>query len=583
MSMPDESVWISYNGELYDYREHRQTLRREGYQFRSECDTEVVLYLYHRYGLDFLQKLNGIFALALWDARHGELILARDHAGIKPLYYSVVGQSLFFASEVKALLQAPRVPREINYRRLPELLQFLWIPGPETMFRGIHKLEPGHYLVYRAGRVEDRQWFHLDYQPDHRTTASEWQEQARATLQRVVRRQMVSDVPLGAFLSGGVDSSSIVALMRRCVPDKPIDCFTAQTDAREWGPEGHEDDYPYARRVAELFGAELSSIPLRPKLMELLPKIVWHLDEPDADPAAIPSYLICQLAREKGMKVLLSGTGGDEVFFGYRSHVAYRRYAQLQRLPRRPVQMALALAEKVASVGLGARHVTARRLRKFGAALGADGLARHLSLVEWSSPDTRTSLFSEDFLAATPGREEIPECLRRYYAEFQGEGELNRHTHLLVQTFLGAHNFLYTDKTSMATSVEVRVPFLDVELMRLCARMPENVKLAGSMTKAVLKRAMVRDLPAAVLHRAKVGFGVPLRRWITGQLDEMVRDLLSEERVRSRGLFSPAAIRTVVADNRAQRADHAYLIYNLINLELWLQCFIDRPPHAATP
>ncbi|MCU0669811.1 MAG: asparagine synthase C-terminal domain-containing protein [Myxococcota bacterium] len=342
------------------------------------------------------------------------------------------------------------------------------------------------------------------------------------------------------------------------------------------------DDYPYARRVAEILDVKLKGVLLKPNVIRLLPKMIWHLDEPDADPAIFPSYLICKLAREDGTTVLLSGTGGDEVFFGYRSHVAYRTYEQFRWLARFPGGPALTAAVAASTALLGAQNRTARRLRKFQKGLDQSALERHLALSEWSSVPVRDELLRPDVMAAYPGVRQEPACMRKYYESFSGTGELNRHSHLLIQTFLAAHNFLYTDKTSMAVSVETRVPFMDVELMRLAARIPEEHKLRGTTTKYVLKKAMERYLPPSILYRSKTGFGAPLRQWIAEDLHEPIEVLLGRKRVEERGLFDAGVVERVLRENERDEADHAYLIYALLTLELWLQTYVDRRGEEVT-
>jgi len=580
MANADGSVWLSYNGEIYNFPEHRERLARKGYPFRSHTDTEVLLALYDEQGLDFLEQLNGIFAFALWDSRERRLLLARDHAGIKPLYYSWDGRRLYFASEIKALLTIPEIPRELHLPAVADYLTFLWVPGEQTLLSSVKKLEPGHFLLWQDGKLDGRRWFHLDYEPDETRTEEDWVEDVHDTFLRTTARQMVSDVPLGAFLSGGLDSSSIVACMRHAFPTRDITTYTVQIASGSMAQEQGVEDYPYAQEVARALDVELKSILLRPDVIDLLPRMIYHLDEPDADPAVFPSYLISKLARDDGTTVLLSGTGGDEVFFGYRSHLAYRLYERFGWLQSRSGAGAMALATWLSSSVLGVQNRLSRRLAKFGRGLRETGLRRHLALSDWSTEPVRRGLLTPAVTQATAAG--IPECLQRYGDEFVGRGEINLHSHLLVQTFLAAHNFLYTDKTSMAVSLEARVPFMDVELMRLCARIPEHVKLHGRTTKWVLKQAMKRHLPNHLVERKKTGFGAPLRQWLQDDLREVTRAVRAPEHVRARGLFRPEAVQEVLRANDAGRADHAYLIYALLNLELWMQTFLDRPGVEVT-
>jgi asparagine synthase (glutamine-hydrolysing) len=582
MCNEDGTVQVSFNGEIYNFQDLREPLESKGHRFRSHSDTEVLVHLYEERGVDMLQDLNGMFAFAIWDARKRQLLLARDHVGVKPLYYWVDRERIYFASEIKALLRVPEIPNELNVAAVPDYLAFLWAPGGETLLRGIQKLEPGHFLLWRDGQVQVKPWFSLHYEPDTSVSEAEWIERVHDTFVRTTRRQMVSDVPLGAFLSGGLDSSSIVASMREAFPDREITCYTVRFDQNDMARDQGADDYPYARRVAEILDVKLKGVLLKPNVIRLLPKMIWHLDEPDADPAIFPSYLICKLAREDGTTVLLSGTGGDEVFFGYRSHVAYRTYEQFRWLARFPGGPALTAAVAASTALLGAQNRTARRLRKFQKGLDQSALERHLALSEWSSVPVRDELLRPDVMAAYPGVRQEPACMRKYYESFSGTGELNRHSHLLIQTFLAAHNFLYTDKTSMAVSVETRVPFMDVELMRLAARIPEEHKLRGTTTKYVLKKAMERYLPPSILYRSKTGFGAPLRQWIAEDLHEPIEVLLGRKRVEERGLFDAGVVERVLRENERDEADHAYLIYALLTLELWLQTYVDRRGEEVT-
>ncbi|HIG69291.1 MAG TPA: asparagine synthase (glutamine-hydrolyzing) [Myxococcales bacterium] len=581
MSNADESIFITYNGELYNYLEHRERLAKKGYPFRSNSDTEVMIALYETMGIDFLNELNGIFAFALWDAKKRRLILARDHAGVKPLYYRQDGRKLYFASELKALLKVPGSSRELHTPSVPDYLTFLWVPGENTLLSGIKKLEPGHFAIWEDGQLETKRWFNIEYEPDESRTEAQWNEEVHDSFMNATKRQMVSDVPLGAFLSGGLDSSSIVACMRNVYPDREINTYTVRFDRGAMAREQGVDDYPYARKVAKAIGVRLKSVMLQPEVISLLPKMVYHLDEPDADPAVFPSYLISKLAREDGTTVLLSGTGGDEVFFGYRSHQAYRLYERFAWMSRFPISSMTRAGVKMSSSLLGAQNRYARRIAKFRRGLMQSGLDRHLEVADWSSHAAREGLFNDSVFDSMDSWDSS-ESMRRYHDDFVGEGELNLHSHLLIQTFLAAHNFLYTDKSSMAVGLEARVPFMDVELMRLCARIPERYKLKGNVTKNVLKNAMGRYLPRDLIHRKKTGFGAPLRKWIQDDLQEVIQFFLGPEQVSRRGIFNPDQVQRIVKENTAGRADHAYLIYALVNLELWMQSFLDAPGEEVT-
>jgi asparagine synthase (glutamine-hydrolysing) len=576
MASGDGRVWLSYNGELYNFQEHRKVLEQRGYRFRGSSDTEVLLNLYLAYGDAFLQKLNGIFAFALWDSSRRRLLLARDHAGVKPLYYWTNGAQLYFSSELKSLLKVPEVPREINASALSTYLTLLWLPGSETMLRGIRKLEPGQWLSWEGGQIKTGEWFRLDYTPDDEPDEAQWVESVRTAFLETTSRQMVSDVKLGAFLSGGLDSSSIVAGMRQTNPDREISCYSTAYDPRDLQREGIVDDLPYARRVAKHLRVDLKTIEVSADHIRLLPKVVHQMEEPDADPSAILTYLIAKLAHEDGAKVLMSGTGGDEVFFGYRSHKAYWMLDRLRWLPKSLSHIALRAMERAGVTARGAHGALARRARKLRRSVAAEGVSRHMALSDWSDSVTRTAILAPE-LRSPCDAEMAPAAVRRAFESFRGEGVLNRHSHVLIHTFLAAHNFLYTDKCAMATSVEVRVPFMDADLMKLCARIPEELKLKGGQSKYVLKQAMAPYLPAEVLHRPKTGFTPPLREWMATRLDSLMADLLSEQRLKSRGFFDAMQVRRLMDENRSNEADHSYLLYALVTFELWCQTFIDQP------
>jgi len=576
MHSDDGSLILSYNGEIYNFREERVALEREGVQFRTRTDTEVLLKLYERYGVGCLSRLNGMFAFALWDRRQQKLILARDHAGVKPLYYWQGGGRLAFASEIKALRVVPGVPRRLNHSALHAYLGFLWVPGQETMLQEVFKLEPGHVLEWHAGVTAVRRWFRLDWQPDAGTSEADWVRQVREAVIRATRRQMVSDVPLGAFLSGGLDSSSIVACMRQAHPERRIDAYTAAFEPGQMAEDQGVDDLPYARQAARYLGATLHEVPIAPDVVSLLPRMVHHLDEPDADPAVFPSYLLAEAARRAGRTVLLSGTGGDEVFFGYRSHLALYRLAAFHTNGTGVARGAMWLAAAASGWLLGPRHRFSRRSRKLLRTLfSRNALDRHVELVDWSDDATRARVTGSGARPNGRREESLRDFLVPYAREFSGRGELNLHSHLLINTFLAAHNFLYTDKSSMAASIEVRVPFMDVDLMRLGARIPERQKMLGGVSKYVLKEAMAPLLPADLIHRRKTGFGVPLRKWLRNDLRGLSRQLLSPESVRRRGVFAADGVSALVAENEAGQADHAYLIYALMVFELWAISFLD--------
>ncbi|MFT5208171.1 MAG: asparagine synthase (glutamine-hydrolyzing) [Candidatus Omnitrophota bacterium] len=574
MTNSNKTIHLSFNGEIYNFRELKLDLEKKGYVFKSQCDSEVLVYLYEEYGIDCLKKLNGMFALSIWDSKNKSLFLARDHAGIKPLYYWSKGPEIYFASEIKALLKATKIPRHMNHQAVYDYLRFLWVPGSETMFKDVMKIEPGHMLVWKDGNVEIKRWFELAYDADITMSEDQCVEQLGDIWIKSVERCMISDAPLGAFLSGGVDSSAIVSTMRELYPERDIHCYTARIDARESVEDDIGSDFEYAQQVAQIKNLKLKSFELKPNVVELLPKVIHHMDEPDADPAALPTYLISECAKKDGIKVLLSGTGGDELFFGYRSHQAIRFYQMMQCIPKSISCPILAILQNLFTSIQGAGSPIPRRFAKLQRGLRADDIQRIEQLMSWSEKESQTNILAPAFMRETQLDTNKDSVLMNYYNSFRGSGELNRFSHVLIQSFLGAHNFLYTDKMSMASSIEVRVPFMDRELMAFSAKIPEKFKLKGSVTKHIFKKMMQPHLPREILYRPKMGFGVPLRHWIKNDLRELIGDVMSLEKIKSQGVFDPKAIEHILSENQQGKQDHAYLIYAILNLSIWQDQFI---------
>jgi len=566
-------VVIIYNGELYNYRELRRELLADGYLFNSDTDTEVLLNLYLRDGEKMLERLNGIFAFAIWDTRKRSLLVARDGVGVKPLYYAETPRGFLFASELKALLQEPSIDRTLDLEAVRHHVLFLWCPSPITMLRSVRKLEPGMALVIKDGRVAQRFRF---YDPRFDREFVDWPDgdaivQVRKYLTRAVDRQLMSDVPLGAFLSGGLDSSSVVALaQRRIEPDK-LQCFTIGFKSKEAQIEGMADDLPYAQRVAAHLGVDLHTIWVGPEMVDELAKMVFYLDEPQADPAPINALFISQLARSQGIKVLLSGAGGDDIFTGYRRHYALLREPIWSWLPHR-------LREALRSASSHVRPTTElrRRVAKAFRYADLDGDQRILSYFHWTPPDVLSGVFSPALRAlrspdlAGP----VPDALASLP---DSVAALNRMLYLEIKFFLTDHNLNYVDKVSMASGVEVRVPMLDPELMDLAARLPLRLKQRGRHGKWILRKAMEPYLPREVIERKKAGFGAPLRHWLRHDLRPLIEEVLSEQSLRARGIFEPEVVRNLLRMNDERRIDASYTIFSLICLELWCRMFVDTP------
>lgn len=577
MEWGDGRYWITYNGELYNFRKLRADLEAEGVRFGTECDTEVLLAMFALRGAECLRYLNGIFAFAVWDAERGELFLARDRLGVKPLYYATENGNFHFASEVKALLPALPPPR-VDSGAIADYLTFLWTPDPETLFDGIYKLPPGHYARFADGRLSVHEYWDMEYAIEERSEA-EWIEAVREGTQEAVRRQMVSDVPLGSFLSGGLDSSAIVATM--AAGGERVTTFTVGFGRDDLAHEVVPDDVVYARKVGRLFDVSYNERILEPNVVDLLPKLVWHLDDPVADPAAISTYLICSAAGER-LKVILSGMGGDEIFAGYPRYLAAQigRVVDLaptsvRRLIRRTLEPRLTFGPP------GRLRAPRRNLMKALRGLDAEPLERYLIYSSYYSGSELPHVLSPELRGELAGHDPFRRH-RQHLDRAPAADWLNTLLYLDLKTYLSCHNLAYTDKMSMAASTEVRVPLLDDEMLKLTSSIPSGLKLHRLTRKYVLKRSFEPVLPRDVIWRRKAGFGAPIRAWLVGDLKPMVAELLSPESVRERGVLDAGEVTRLIRANEAGHEDNALRIWALLTLELWFRTFIDTRTDART-
>jgi asparagine synthase (glutamine-hydrolysing) len=574
----DGQIVLIFNGEIYNFRELRKELEEKGHRFRGNSDTEVLLHLYMDAGEAMLSRLNGIFAFALWDERRKAMLVVRDALGVKPLYYNS-GQDCFaFASEIKALRCLRPTLAVLDYAALHRYLSFLWCPGRGTPYADVSKLEPGEALWVREGLIERRfKWYRL---PAFRMTLPKLAKLEALSgtalhLRRAVYRQMVADVPVGAFLSGGLDSSSVVAFAREQNPD--IRCFTIEcAGGQEGAPSA--DDLPYARQVAAHLQVPLEVVRINStRMAHDLEAMVAQLDEPLADPAPLNVLYISRLAREHGIKVLLSGAGGDDLFTGYRRHRAVQLEHYWNWLP----VAGRAGLERVAK-GLDQRLPLFRRLAKLfnGAALTGD--TRLVNYFVWTRRQDLMALYTPAFCAALADHEATSPMLEFVATMPQTATPLDRMLALEQRFFLTDHNLTYTDKMSMAVGVEVRVPFLDLDLVEFASRISGNLKQRGSVGKWILKKAMEPYLPHNVIYRAKSGFGAPLRRWMRHELRDLLADMLSVESLRKRGLFDAVAVQKLITANDTGKVDAAYTLLSLLCIEIWCRHFIDSDQAAAT-
>jgi asparagine synthase (glutamine-hydrolysing) len=573
---------VILNGEIYNYRELREQLIAKGHQFRTQTDTEVLLEAWAEWGEGCLDRLNGMFAFALWDDRERALYLVRDHVGIKPLYYAEYQKpdrqggprSFAFASEIKSILASGLIKAELDTESLHQFLTFLWAPDPNTLFKSIKTVPPGHLLEWLDGEINVRQWWDISFDEIESGRSEEWwQERVLETLDRVVKLEMVADVPLGSFLSGGVDSSSIVALMKQHSDGRRVGTYTIGIESSDLRYDIIPDDVEWARKVNQQLDTDYHEIMLRPDVGELLPKLVYHMDEPAID-MAIPTYLVSQAARES-MRVMLSGMGGDEVFAGYPRQMAMRIAGAFDPVPgllRRPVMKAVAAALPGGMPG----RLTAplRNAKKFARSAALDFANRYLGFGTYFTDEAKQKLYSNELREVTNGLDAYAKH-REYFARAKNAAPLNQLLYVDLKTFLPCLNLMTTDKTSMAANLEVRVPFLNREMLTLTARMPPDLKLKGLKRKYILKKAAEKLLPRDVVWRKKAGFGAPIRSWLRGPLRPMVDDLLSEETIRRRGLFRPEEVRRIIEANLSGREDFNLQVFQLLNLELWHRAFID--------
>jgi len=571
MASDDGQVQLVFNGEIYNYRELRAELESRGHRFRGHSDTEVLLHMYLEHGTSMLPRLNGIFGFALWDARSRVTLVVRDALGVKPVYYAQTERGVAFGSELKGLLKLAPEAKELDAAALHRYMSFLWCPGEGTPLKRVRKVLPGQALEIRDGRVARAwTWYELPVFRGVRPDLSEAAaiEGTVAHVRQAVQRQMVADVQVGSFLSGGLDSSAVVAFAREQSPD--IRCFTIEAVGGQ--EEGNTDDLPYAQRVAKHLNVKLDVVRIdADRMAGDLEEMVWQLDEPLADPAPLNVLYISKLARENGIKVLLSGSAGDDLFTGYRRHraiMAERAWSWLPAFARSGLESATGRLDQ--------RRAWSRRLAKLFRGAGLDADARLANYFVWSREADLMGLYTPAFRAQL-GAERAVQPMLDFIHPLDGKASpLQRMLALEQRFFLADHNLTYTDKMSMAVGVEARVPFLDLDLVEFAARIPDGLKQRGSVGKWVLKRAMEPYLPHDVIYRPKTGFGAPLRKWMRSDLKPLLDGMLSADSLRRRGLFDPQAVQRLIQANASGEVDGSYTLLSLLCIEIWCRRFVDR-------
>lgn len=573
-------VVINFNGEIYNYRKLRaecdeaaQRLRGRPINWRGSSDTEVLLWLYILHGADMLRRLDGMFALAIWDQRSGEMLVTRDRFGVKPLYCVITDHVFAFASEIKALKRLTAFDLTLDATAIAQYSTFLYSPGARTMFKAVRKVGVGEAVVVSRRGLKKRYQFApppMAGAVDQQMSAGDAIQGVRQRFEAAVQRQIISDVPIGAFLSGGLDSSSIVAFARDHAQGRKLQCFTIGHRGEGGDDAGLVADLPYAERVAKHLGVELHTVWVGPEIASEFPWMIAQLDEPQADPAALNAYFICKLAREHGIKVLLSGAGGDDLFSGYRRHRALMLETYWSWLPKVARKGVASAARRLPTNG-----AIGRRIAKAFRYADREATERLINYFMWLDPAEFSPLLTREF-AETGDRREVAGPLYSALEQIPKDAEpLAKMLLIDSHFFLVDHNLNYTDKMSMAASVEVRVPFLDNDLADFAAKIPARYKQRGRIGKWVLKKAMEDTLPADVIYRPKSGFGVPLRSWMRHEMRGVMEDVFSPSVIKRRGIFDSHAIDRLRARDRAGEIDATYPILAIACIELWCRNFID--------
>lgn len=569
----DKRFVLTYNGEIYNFLEIRKELEEKGYRFKTNCDTEVLINAFAEWNTDCLKKLNGMFAFAVWDEREKTLTAARDRAGIKPLYYSKINSEFVFASEIKAILASKMVKADLDLEGFNQFLTFLWAVPPHTLFKNIFQLPPAHFLVWQNGEIKIREWWDLNFDAEEKNNANEefWRDEVLETLDRVVRMEMLADVPLGAFLSGGVDSSSIVALMTKHAPR--VSTYTTGISAEDLSFDIIPDDVEWSRKVAKLLPVDYHETLLVPDLTKLLPKLVYHQDAPVID-MAIPSFLISEQARNS-QKVMLSGMGGDEIFAGYPRQMAMQLAGATDFIPsavRRPL---MKIVDRMLYGGVhGKLTAPLRNAKKYVRSAAMDFENRYLGFGTYFTDEMKSRIYSKDLQSEMKNFDAYRHH-KNYFEKCRGDSPLNRLLYVDFKTFMPALNLDTTDKTSMAANLEVRVPFLNHELVTLTEKLPTELKIKGLKRKYILKRAAEQLLPKEIVWRKKAGFSAPIRSWLRGALKPMIDDLLSAETIRRRAIFNEKEVRRIIELNDSGREDFNLQVFQLLTFEIWMREFFD--------
>jgi asparagine synthase (glutamine-hydrolysing) len=563
-----KDIRIVFNGEIYNFPELRQDLVKRGYQFLSTSDTEVIIHLYDEYGTACVKYLRGMFAFAIWDHHRRRLFLARDRVGQKPLFYAVTSDAIAFASEIKALLQDPAFKRKLDLTAMYHYLTYQYVPPPDTMFQGICKLPPAHTLVWEDGEITIDRYWDLDYAPKIHMDEHEMKEEIEHLLQESVKMRMISDVPIGAFLSGGIDSSFVVAFMSQ-YSTQPVNTFSIGFEEKEY------NELPYARLIAERYKTKHHEFIVKPNAVEVLPKLIWHFDEPFGDSSAIPTYYLSQMTSQH-VKVALNGDGGDESFAGYLRYLGYKavRYYRIIPYGIRKKLMVPLLDRLYASPVLRTyAPVTLRRMRYLNnlSLESQENLyARTLTIFPY---DLKLELLTEDVRSQFNGMNSL-DYMFHYFQDDKVESSIDRMLYSDVMTYLPDDLLVKIDRMTMAHGLEGRSPFLDHKLMEFAASLPVEYKIRRTRLKYILKKIGQPWLPEKILSREKQGFGVPLGKWFQHELRDLVHDIFSSSYLVQEGILKKTTMNRIWQEHRTGKVNHYHRIWVLLNLELWYRMFI---------
>lgn len=564
ISNEDDSIWIVFNGEIYNHLELKSELLKKGHTFKTNSDTEAILHAYEEYGEACPQKLNGMFGFAIYDQKKGTLFLARDRLGIKPLYYYHDGKKFAFGSELKSILQVPDIPREVDLRALDVFLSFEYIPSPLSIFKGISKLPPGHSLTLRDGKIALKKYWELSFAENLEATEDELCEQLVALLEDAVKIRLMSDVPLGAFLSGGIDSSSIVALMSK-VMDRPVKTFSVGFK------EASYNESEYARTVAKYYHTEHYEFMLEANALELTEKLFGVLDEPFGDFSIFPTYLVSKMARQH-VTVSLSGDGGDELFAGYDTYIANRMGDAYLRVP---ALLRKGLVQPVLNwiPPTGKKKGLINRAKRFAEGMRLPRDLEHTRWMIFLQEAEKQRLYSPEMQRAL-GDFQSYQFIRDYFARSHTTDRLNRQLYVDIKTYLVDDILVKVDRMSMATSLEARVPFLDHRVVEFTATIPSSLKLQGKTTKYLLKKAMAKQLPPDILKRGKEGFSIPIKNWLKHDLKELMMDILSPDRIRHEGFFDVNSVERLKTEHLSGKENHSHRLWAMMVFGIWQDYFL---------